>query len=680
MKGAPMRITACLAIALLTLVSFNSRGLTQDVPPDLSGLWDFDANPDGTTKATIDQDGTKLTMRIQGTEAGWDLEGVVNGAGEVTMTRWIPVTEFKNLSPSEVNQVLKEYGDPAHPGMLKGKVTLKYDADKKLLTGEYTRIGRTFGVSYERAEPMKLGRGRPLPDLRVASFRIEVVDGKNAAGEAIKIRLATAEVENRGAGTFEGKFKSLLRKANVFRENPEPSTYTVAYSTTELPAIEPGKKTTIEWRTDKPTGTANSPNIVESDDEITIVLDPENKIHETNERNNEYTLVKVTCGGNATAPNPQAVAWVNKHSDDGSELAPILAARADKARAVLCFIRAQAQRRAKADTGTVVGSNMLDVLFNNFLDDYLANPNTYTGQAAIAEISEPQGFPAIGFGAAMYIPKGVRDRYPNFVGDWEWIYPATQFWSIRKRTDDGSETVSVGDKCSVLNSLNVPFLVGTPTTVASDDDDAIKGGKNLSNVMHWATGMRYHYLPDQGMREIFIGYELWHLEAWDVFGEDPINDLIAEEQGRLFGKRLATASAKTQPEIIAGLDEDFRTARAWVGAMLRLRKDRLDELVLQKAPPIADMWTGHKRVSAPWVGESVQQQLDSGKTVEQVCESDLARHLIEIYTLIYYADEWERKHGDVGLSDVMKKCVAGDYDGQFKAAPKGYGAKWDWNP
>ena len=37
-----------------------------------------------------------------------------------------------------------------------------------------------------------------------------------------------------------------------------------------------------------------------------------------------------------------------------------------------------------------------------------------------------------------------------------------------------------------------------------------------------ATGVRYHEWPQERIRDLFLAYELWHLELWDVFGRDPI--------------------------------------------------------------------------------------------------------------------------------------------------------------
>ena len=66
----------------------------------------------------------------------------------------------------------------------------------------------------------------------------------------------------------------------------------------------------------------------------------------------------------------------------------------------------------------------------------------------------------------------------------------------------------------------MPFLLGAPNTGLGFDDDWTHGGKNISQLMHWGTGVKYSHLSADTMRKLFLGYELWHLEGLDVFGED----------------------------------------------------------------------------------------------------------------------------------------------------------------
>ena len=79
-------------------------------------------------------------------------------------------------------------------------------------------------------------------------------------------------------------------------------------------------------------------------------------------------------------------------------------------------------------------------------------------------------------------------------------------------------------KRRLMRLIDVPFLVGDANLSEGGDSDFLRGGKNWSNVMHWATGVKYGNLPADALRELFLGYELYHLEGWDVFAEDALND------------------------------------------------------------------------------------------------------------------------------------------------------------
>lgn len=366
----------------------------------------------------------------------------------------------------------------------------------------------------------------------------------------------------------------------------------------------------------------------------------------------------------------------------------------DSAKAVLACIQKKAQQRAKQGAGSVAGSDFLNALKAHFLNDYLAAPGRDNGLKAIEKLGEAQFLPLplprlpsplpdiYKYVPKLYVPKGLRDRYPGDYGDWEWLYPATQFWIIETPLGNFE-----GKYIDLIPYIDVPFLVGSKNPSTDRDADVKGGGKNLSNVMHWATGMKYWYLPEDAMRELFIGYELWHLEGWDVFGEDAINDLIAEEAGRKFGVRLARDDPKitSEDELVQKLDQDFRETRAWVGAMLRLRQKKFDELILAPEPPKAQFWWGQggrePGVYPPWADASgakktIRKMLEAGMTVDEVCKTALVKSLTQIYTLIYEATEY----GPVGLTDVMKNVVLGEDDDQFKAAGKWPGARWEWNP
>ncbi len=554
-------------------------------------------------------------------------------------------------------------------------------------TWSYCDVEPQRGWSGSRAEQAD---ATSLPDFEIKSFAITRKEGSSGGGSGDYWQI-TAEVLNAG-GDAPDRFTLRLEKVDRWSEG-EPSFRPVAYGGTSHPALAAGESATITWRTDAPTATANRPNVVTHIDlAIRVVIDPDNEVEEADEANNAAALWRLSCAEPVTETTPKmAVIWVElPEGADAPGPAPdsygaLLDAVEDKAGAVLCRIKLEARRRAKAGVGSVAGSRFVTALTTHFLKDYLAAPGRETGLAAIDTLGEGQGYPGIYLGAYMYVPIGLRQRHPSYLGEWAWIYPATQFWVIRTRYQ-----VSRGKHVSLIPYLDIPFLVGSKNLGTGVDADVKGGGKNLSNVMHWATGVKYWYLPKAAMRELFIGYELWHLEGWDIFGEDAINDLIAEEAGRMLGVRLARDDLRmrSEQELVRKLDQDFREARAWVGAMLRLRQETFDELILAAAPPKSQKWFGwdgkRPQVYPPWPrgrgAKMIRNMLDDGATVAEVSNSGLVEQLTQIYTLICEADEWERRHGAVGLTGVMRKAVEGAYDDQFKAVNKDFGAQWQWSP
>lgn len=215
-----------------------------------------------------------------------------------------------------------------------------------------------------------------------------------------------------------------------------------------------------------------------------------------------------------------------------------------------------------------------------------------------------------------------------------------------------------------LSYLDVPHLLGRANEDFGEDADVKGGGKNISQLMHWATGVKYGPQTDkETMRELFLLYELWHLEGWDVFSEDALNDLIAEEQGGLFGRRLANGEV-TKENLGAVIDETFAEARAWVGKLLKERQPQLDALIDAETIPDASMWYGKLGTLDAWGEPSFKEQLAAGSTEEQVRQSSFAKRITGVYALIYEAEAWDRANpgNPMTLSRMTESMVRGKYD------------------
>ncbi len=675
--------TVPLTLLLSVVLALFATAAVAD-PPNLTGAWLW--RTENPVKLTLKQDGTRLTGKIESgtSDQSWDVEGQVTDAGAATLTRFILVAELGSTPEPALSAVIRQRGAPDRPGFLRGQVRLQYDAGNDTMAGDYSRINPSYYSDSGRLvriddvwDAIEFRRGPPQPDLEVVSFTVTV----DPAGETIggkKPWQILAEIKNSGNQDLTERFGIALQKIGQYgTPRPEQDFRGVAYGSATHPPLAVGESATIEWRTDRPTPTGNRPNVTDQDLALRVFVDHQEQIAELVEDNNRKTLWKVLCtGGGSGPPTREQVLWAEVPETGGigerPDYSQILSRISDPARQVLCFIKLEAQRRARSTTGTVAGSAFLRGLKGHFLKDYLAGPSAQAGLDAMNAIGANQGAPSVStkLGAAQYVPRMVRDAHP---GTPTWLYPATEFWTL--------PVLGRGSNIDKIPIIDVPFLVGDENRSLVEDSDFIRGGKNLSNVMHWATGVKYGNVPRDALRELFIGYELLHLEGWDQFGEDAINDLISEEEGRLLGRRLRAASITSEAGLVTALDETFREARAWVGAMLKLRQEELDNLILAETPTQSNMWWGTLRRSyvAPWrAGVSIKSLLASGKTVDEVSRSGLAEQLTQIYTLIYEVDEWERRNGEsITLTPATRRIINGDYDSRFRAAPKPHGSEWE---
>lgn len=206
------------------------------------------------------------------------------------------------------------------------------------------------------------------------------------------------------------------------------------------------------------------------------------------------------------------------------------------------------------------------------------------------------------------------------------------------------------------------------------DVDVIKGGRNLSQLMHWATGVKYSNHDTKYVRELFISYELWHLEGWTTFGEDAINDMIAEDAGRHLGKLLRKGEI-TNENLAEKLDEGFKESRAWVGKLLKLRQEELDKQIQSQVPvSYKQHWNGPQRFAWPTKdireGLCIYKRLIDGEDIKIVKKDDFVQRTTDIYSLIYESENWEDEHGEILITHFSKSMVEGEYNEQFKDSDK----------
>jgi hypothetical protein len=341
-------------------------------------------------------------------------------------------------------------------------------------------------------------------------------------------------------------------------------------------------------------------------------------------------------------------------------------ARTD-AQAVLSYIKSEAEARAKTPKAIDKSSAFYTRLKDHYLKDYLAKPSAAEGKKATEKIGAPFKGPAtpgdrweegaLGAWNKQGIPEGFRKLRP----------------ALPKELAAGTDILSIPNRTK-MPYLDVPHLVGHPNTDTSTTEADVKGGgKNISQLMHWATGVKYSDVDPMAMREMFLAYELFHLEGWDIFAEDPINDLISEEAGRIMGTQLQKGEIDAT-NLEAKLNEGFNEARAWVGSLLRLRQSTFDAWILSEDPAksnSSNMWWGEIGMTNLWGPDNVFSMLKAGKTVDEVKKWHFTQRVIDIYSLIYEAAVWESTHGKIKNSKFIENMAKGELDGLFAKVTKG---------
>jgi hypothetical protein len=678
-----------LFVASLLAVFAGNTALSQR-STDYSGPWMM-AGEGSDAKLILYQDGQQLWGAFESGDGRqvWNVRGEVKRGGTIEMTRYIPISELGNTPEPALSSVFEEYGMEDRFGFLRGRVVLRPSSDG--LTGYYTRINAAFysdsGKIHDVTEvntEVDLVRADHLPDLKVENLSVISKTG----GPSGTYWAVTAEIVNSGGSAPSENIVLNLERTGRLVEGQAPTWEEMAFSRQTIGALSPGARAKVTWSEIRPLDGAPQPVRLDPESAaLQLHIDPDSRFDEQSKRNNFGEMERVQCEDGQNAPRHE-VTWIAQSESSGTPATSredssglqayeaLFENATDPAKAVLCYIKMDAKRRAGQHNRTVLGSEFYDQLTGFFLKPYLIAPNPVTGLLVLTEIGSTQGAPRLGLGIGLYVPDGLRARYDGVP---EWLYPATQFF-----VSGSFEGLHV-DK---IPYLDIPFLVGDANTSLMEDADFLGGGKNLSNVMHWATGAKYWEVPRSAFRELFIGYEYWHMEGIDVFGEDAINDLISEYAGYLMGKRIIRGDIRSRSDLGRKLDADFYEARAWVGGLLRERAEHFDELILQELLPRSEIWFGYGgrglEIMAPWgrhpEGNTVRHMIANDKSAKEVAETEFVEHLVEVYTLIYEATEWEKANGSIGLTNVERSVMAGQYNAQFRAAAKGWGDEWNWRP
>jgi hypothetical protein len=331
---------------------------------------------------------------------------------------------------------------------------------------------------------------------------------------------------------------------------------------------------------------------------------------------------------------------------------------------VLQYIRSQAKVKAAEPKHIEQDSLIYKRLSEHYLADYLANPNPETGKAAVGKV-----------GAQLDPAKADQtDFWERSASEWNAheVPPSVKLLLPNAPDHMGAATAALSqENRKHMPYIDAPQMIGNPNTETGENADVYGGGKNVSQLMHWATGVKSAGEDPQTIRDLFLAYEMYHLEGWDKFGEDSINDMISEDAGRIMGRQLM-AGEINQENLGGKLDEGFNESRAWVGSLIKGRQKELDAVITSQSVVESQMWYGVFPEQVHWWGEStIYMDLLAGKSIDEVQSDSRTQHFIEIYSLIYYSDIWQKEHQKIKHSFFTESMLAGKYDKVFAKSVKG---------
>lgn len=236
-----------------------------------------------------------------------------------------------------------------------------------------------------------------------------------------------------------------------------------------------------------------------------------------------------------------------------------------------------------------------------YLSKYCSKPSSEAASIAIDEMSKlgAGGFTHYGFGL-------LRDL-------------------ADKAIDDG------------IGYIDSPYLLGTPNPGSVSTTgffDPWSQGPNPTQMMHFASGIKWSWAPTFLVQWYFVHYEKVTEEGWQIFGLDSLNDIIAEEGARLFAEDLKRSSVSCSGGV-ADLDSYFRRGRVFLKS--QLSESELERLALRVHQPhlvVAVDAQGRQVESRPLWDKTIMEQIMAGASDAGVLVSPDAKILTILYHLM----------------------------------------------
>jgi len=260
--------------------------------------------------------------------------------------------------------------------------------------------------------------------------------------------------------------------------------------------------------------------------------------------------------------------------------------------------------KANADAMTLptppAGGAFETFLATEYLTAYCAAPSAATGGPAIDQmvLEGAGGFTHYGFGLLRDMAERARGRGIGFI--------------------------------------DTPSLLGTPAPGAFTTTGAFdpwSQGPNPTQIMHFAAGIKWNWAPAALVQWYFLHYEEVSAEGWQIFGLDSLNDIIAEEGGRIVAEDLKDGRSCSGGSL--DLDPYFARGRAFLRG--ELRESRLEALALRVHLPnlvVATGAAGGGVLSRPLYSMTIMEQLMVGASDAAVLASPDARILTLLFHLL----------------------------------------------
>ncbi|MCP4134167.1 MAG: DUF4157 domain-containing protein [bacterium] len=192
-------------------------------------------------------------------------------------------------------------------------------------------------------------------------------------------------------------------------------------------------------------------------------------------------------------------------------------------------------------------------------------------------------------------------------------------------------------KAKHISYIDSPHFLGTPSSssvTATGFFDPWSQGPNLTDIMHFAAGLKWAWAPSAIVQWFFVYYEKKTKEGWQLFGLDALNDIIAEEGARLFARDLLAGTVRATGGSV-DLDPYFVKGRKFLKSELNQRDlDRVALRVFQPNMVIGTKADGSGVINRKLWNNTIMEQVMAGQTDPNILNSPDGKILTMLYHLI----------------------------------------------